>query len=91
MSKKELEKNKQKVQELVGAMKAKGHATNLSLENISGQYFNVPNNLVSRPPRPLRVPEYPCRFRDHLRFSRAHESPEASEGSQRRHPKWPHM
>jgi hypothetical protein len=36
MSKKELEKNKQKVQELVGAMKAKGHATNLSLENISG-------------------------------------------------------
>ena len=37
MSKKELEKNKQKVQELVGAMKAKGHATNLSLENISGK------------------------------------------------------
>ena len=35
MSQKELEKNKQKVQELWAAMKDKGHAANLSLENIS--------------------------------------------------------
>merc|ERR1719461_331536 len=41
MSKKELEKNKQKVQELVGAMKAKGHATNLSLENISADHLSM--------------------------------------------------
>jgi len=37
----ELEKNKQKVQELVGAMKAKGHATNLSLENISADHLSM--------------------------------------------------
>merc|ERR1719461_1060215 len=41
MSKKELEKNKQKVQEPVGAMKAKGHATNLSLENISADHLSM--------------------------------------------------
>lgn len=41
MSKKELEKNKLKVQELCGAMKAKGHAANLSLENISADHLSM--------------------------------------------------
>ena len=35
----ELEKNKSKVQELVAAMKAKGRATNLSLEHISADHL----------------------------------------------------
>ena len=41
MSQRELEKNKLKVQELCGAMKAKGHATNLSLENISADHLSM--------------------------------------------------
>merc|ERR1719232_1312703 len=39
MSQRELAKNKQKVQELVGAMKAKGRATNLSLDHISADHL----------------------------------------------------
>ena len=39
LSKRELEKNKAKVQELVGAMKAKGRATNLSLDHISADHL----------------------------------------------------
>ena len=41
MSQRELAKNKQKVQELCAAMKAKGHATNLSLENISADHLSM--------------------------------------------------
>lgn len=41
MSKRELEKNKQKVQDLCAAMKNKGHATNLSLENISADHLSM--------------------------------------------------
>ena len=39
LSKRELEKNKSKVQELVAAMKAKGRATNLSLDHISADHL----------------------------------------------------
>ena len=39
MSKRELEKNKSKVQEMVAAMKAKGRATNLSLDHISADHL----------------------------------------------------
>ena len=41
MSQRELAKNKQKVQELCAAMKAKGHAVNLSLENISADHLSM--------------------------------------------------
>lgn len=39
MKKAELEKNKQKVQDLVAAMKKKGHAVNLSLDHISADHL----------------------------------------------------
>ena len=39
MNKRELEKNKLKVQELVAAMKSKGRAANLNLENISADHL----------------------------------------------------
>ena len=39
LSKRELEKNKSKVQELVAAMKAKGRAVNLSLDHISADHL----------------------------------------------------
>jgi hypothetical protein len=41
MNKRELEKNKQKVQDLCSAMKAKGHATNLSIEHISADHLSM--------------------------------------------------
>ncbi len=41
LNKKELEKNKSKVMELVAAMKKKGHARNLSLEHISADHLSM--------------------------------------------------
>ena len=39
LNRRELEKNRQKVQDLVAAMKAKGHAVNLSLDRISADHL----------------------------------------------------
>ena len=41
MNRRELEKNKQKVMDLVAAMKAKGHAINLCLDHISADYLSM--------------------------------------------------
>ncbi len=41
MSKYDLEKNKKKVQELCSEMKAKGHAKNLNIENISADHLSM--------------------------------------------------
>lgn len=39
MNQRELTKNKQKVKDLVGAMKARGHAANLSLDHITSDHL----------------------------------------------------
>ena len=41
MNAKELDRNKRKVMELVGQMKAKGHASNLSLEHITADHLSM--------------------------------------------------
>jgi hypothetical protein len=41
MNKRELEKNKQKVRDLVSAMKVKGHATNLNVDHITADHLSM--------------------------------------------------